>query len=293
MPIMRGSKRLLIKLRSLGYGVTLLLLLLLSISPGIASAELFSEDSRLIEITSYGEINWERGLIRATGSSTKLSSDQEAPSNIAVNSLALTRAAKINAMRNALELIKTIRVDSSSHVEESMTSSEYVRNKIHETIRKSQIVEKSHRSEETLDLVIELSMSRPFIETIIGDTGGLAVATVGSELHSGMIIDASGLDANPALSPRILDENRREIYGASYIKRDYFSSKGIVSYRSALEDARNSSRAGNDPIIIKALRTSGTGKSDLIISNADASRLKANSPNLSYLEKGNVVIVID
>lgn len=273
--------------------LAILLLLLLTFSTGPAMAGLFDQDSSLIEKKLKGEVDWERGLIRASGTSRATPSSDNGKDNIAVKRLAVMRAAKIDAMRNILDVIKTIRVDSATNVESYMISSDFVRNKLHETIRKAQVVSKRYISDDGLELTIELPIFGSFIETMVPDTGGLSVATRGAEQESGIIIDASGLGAKPALSPRILDDRGRELYGASYIKRDYFLSKGLVAYHTDLDDARNSARVAGDPIIIKAIRSTGPGNSDLVISRADAKRLKASSSNQSSLEKGNVIIVLD
>jgi len=271
----------------------LLLALLFTFSPGPAKAGLFDQESPLIEKKLKGEIDWERGLIRASGTSAAIPVDDNLSGNIAVKRLAVMRSAKIDAMRNILDVIKTIRVDSTTNVESYMVSSDFIRNKLHEIIRKAQVINKKYISNDGLELTIELPMLGSFIETMIPDTGGLAVDTIGTEQESGIIIDASGLGAKPALSPRILDDSGRELYGASYIKRDYFLSKGLVAYRSKLDDARNSARVASNPIIINAIRSTGPGSSDLVISKDDAKRLKTSSSILSWLEKGNVIIVLD
>ena len=270
-----------------------LLLLLLTFSSGPAKAGLFDRDSPLVEKKLEGEIDWEKGLIRASGTSAAIPSFDSEKNNIAVKRLAVMRAAKIDAMRNILDVIKMIRVDSATNVESYMISSDFVRNKLHETIRKAQIIDKKYISDDRLEITIELPILGSFIGTMIPDTGGLAITTMGTEQETGMIIDATGLGAKPALSPRILDASGRELYGASYIKRDYFLSKGLVAYRTELDDARNSARVAGNPIIIKALRSTGPGNSDLVISRADAKRLKTSSSNQSWLEKGNVIIVLD
>ena len=271
----------------------LLLALLFTFSPEPAKAGLFDRDSPLIEKKLKGEIDWERGLIRASGTSAAIPGADDQSGNIAVKRLAVMRAAKIDAMRNMLDVLKAVRVDSSTNVESYIISSDFVRNKLHEILRKAQVIDKKFISDDGLEITIELPMLGSFIETMIPDTGGLAVEGMGTEQESGIIIDASGLGAKPALSPRILDDSGRELYGASYIKRDYFLSKGLVAYRTKLDDAKNSSRAASNPIIIKAIRSTGPGNSDLVISKGDAKRLKTSAANLSCLEKGNVIIVLN
>lgn len=270
-----------------------LILLLLTLSFGPAKAALFDQDSPLIEKKLKGEIDWQRGLIRASGTSTAISSPADVSNNIAVKRVAVMRSARIDAMRNILDVIKTIRVDSDTNVEMYMIASDFVRNKLHETIRKAQVINKKYISDDGIEITIELPILGSFIETMIPDTGGITVTTIGTEQETGMIIDATGLGAKPALSPRILDDSGRELYGASYIKRDYFLSKGLVAYYTELDDARDSARVASNPITIKAIRSSGPESTDLVISRADAKRLKSSSSNHSWLEKGNVIIVID
>jgi len=46
-------------------------------------------------------------------------------------------------------------------------------------------------------------------------------------------------------------------------------------------------------LIVKGIGTSRTGRTDIVISNADAAKIKSAASNLSLLQKCKVVIVAD
>ena len=57
--------------------------------------------------------------------------------------------------------------------------------------------------------------------------------------------------------------------------------------------AQSNQRVGANPITVKALRTNGAGKSDVIISNADAQKIRSSAESASFLNQCKVIIVLD
>ena len=47
------------------------------------------------------------------------------------------------------------------------------------------------------------------------------------------IIDAKGLNAKPAMSPKVVDENGQEVYGSAYVSREFAVQQGMKSGRKA------------------------------------------------------------
>ena len=111
--------------------------------------------------------------------------------------------------------------------------------------------------------------------------------------YTGLIVDARGINANPALYPRIWDEFGKAVFGAQYVSREYAVQNGMSSFEFEMDKALNNDRAGDNPLIVKGLRTKGEGRSDIIISNADASRIRSVIEHLTFLRHCRVVIVID
>jgi hypothetical protein len=113
------------------------------------------------------------------------------------------------------------------------------------------------------------------------------------EVYTGLVIDCRGIRVKPAIAPRILDEDGNEVYGATYASREYAVEQGMSGYARDLTAAQASQRVANSPLTIKAIRTAESGPSDVIISNADAERVRRVASSLSFLQRCRVMIVLD
>ena len=111
--------------------------------------------------------------------------------------------------------------------------------------------------------------------------------------YSGVIIDATGIGAQPSLVPVIVDESGEVVYGSAYVSREFAVSRGMSGYSATLNAARNDPRVGSHPMIVKAVRTRPGGYTDLVISTADAARLRSSAVHLDFLKACRVSIVID
>ena len=114
-----------------------------------------------------------------------------------------------------------------------------------------------------------------------------------SALYTGLVIDARGIQARPAMSPKIVDENGEEVYGSMYVDREYAVQQGMAGYARDLTAAQTNSRVTNNPYTVKGLKAEGPGKSNIVISNADAGQLKSAAENLTFMKKCRVMIVLD
>lgn len=112
-------------------------------------------------------------------------------------------------------------------------------------------------------------------------------------VHTGMVVDARGIQARPAMSPRIFDEDGKEIYGSVNVDREYALKQGMSGYARELAAAQNNQRVTANPLIVKALKTSGAGKADLVISNADAQQIRSSEANAAFMKQCRVMIVLD
>ena len=110
---------------------------------------------------------------------------------------------------------------------------------------------------------------------------------------TGMVVDARGIQARPAMSPRIFDEDGKEVYGSANVDREFAVKQGISGYTRDLSAAQSNQRVAANPVTVKALRTSGPGKSDLVISNADAQQIRALAESAAFMKQCRVMIVLD
>ena len=113
------------------------------------------------------------------------------------------------------------------------------------------------------------------------------------EVFTGLVVDARGIQARPAMSPRILDERGHEVFGTQNVDREYAVQQGMSGYARDLTAAQSNTRVTSSPLSIKGLRTEGAGRSDIVIANADADRLRGAAENIAFLKKCRVMIVLD
>jgi len=57
--------------------------------------------------------------------------------------------------------------------------------------------------------------------------------------------------------------------------------------------ARSDPRVRPNPLIVKGLKTKSPGRSVIVVSNADAAKLRSASEHLSFLRQCRVIIVVD
>jgi hypothetical protein len=120
-----------------------------------------------------------------------------------------------------------------------------------------------------------------------------AAPPASSVVYTGMVVDARGIQARPAMSPRILDENGKEVYGSMNVDREYAIQQGMTGYARDLTAAQSNQRVTNNPVSVKGVKTEGAGRSDIVISNADADMIRSAADNLSFLKKCRVMVVLD
>ncbi len=256
-------------------------------------------------------INWTKGTIQSTGIGAPPRHMFGQP---AARPMAL-RAAKMDAMRNLLEATKGVRIDSNTVVRNFAIQSDVIRSEINGVVRGAKIVDESYMSDGTVEVTIEISLHGEFSKAVLPPE----IKTIEpiqpirnssnkepdnpkmekkpskpeSEELTGLIVDARELKLNPALAPRILDENGKEVYGASFVSREFALERGITGYTKNLDSAKENDRVADNPLIVKGINSYGQAKTDVIISNSDASRLKNASEHLKFLKKCRVLMVVD
>jgi hypothetical protein len=113
---------------------------------------------------------------------------------------------------------------------------------------------------------------------------------------TGLIVDCRGLGVSPAMSPKIVDETGKEIWGTMQIDPEIAIEYGIVGYYKSVEDARSGSRAGQNPLVVKAIGKAGRAKMfqcDAVVTSADGQRILGENAEAGFLAKLNVCFVTD
>jgi hypothetical protein len=121
--------------------------------------------SEVIEIVGNGEINWTKGIILAKGSGAP---PKEAR-NIAQARLMTERAALTDARRNLLEVLKGVRVDSSTLVENFMAKSDQIRLQAEGFIQGSVEVRSLRRylSDGAIEVTVAVDLAGDFVSLMM------------------------------------------------------------------------------------------------------------------------------
>ena len=116
----------------------------------------------------------------------------------------------------------------------------------------------------------------------------------GDKRITGVIIDARGMDIDRSMSPKIRHDDGSEVWGTVNADPDYVIEHGIVVYATSMAQAQNDSRAGNNPLILRASgRASGRFHTDVVISDSDADRLMELNEKDGFLDKYRVIFLVD
>jgi hypothetical protein len=106
--------------------------------------------------------------------------------------------------------------------------------------------------------------------------------------YTGLIIDASGLNLQPAMSPMVLTDSDQVYIGNFELDIDRVIAEGIIAYHRSLNGIQ---RAGKNPLVVRATGTS-EGRVDLMISPEDAARIQAEDKKTQFLSKLNVAVIM-
>jgi hypothetical protein len=109
-----------------------------------------------------------------------------------------------------------------------------------------------------------------------------APAPVEDTIYTGLIIDAIGMGANPAMLPKIMAENGRVIFGTGKIDRNYVIKYGLMGYQRDLTNAKRLDRVGGNPLVVSPVSISGKNRADFVVSQADADRILAASSRAGF-----------
>ncbi len=246
-----------------------------------------------------GSVNWETRTIVARGigaPNPDLPKAAQRPGAI--------RAAQMIALRNALETVKGIYLNSSTTVQNFMTTNDVVTTQVNGYLKG---FKQKGREKYMSDGSVEITMEIPIDG--IGSVGELLLAnTVGEtpsvtkfegkkakkeQVFSGLIIDCRGLKIKPALSPKVLDEDGKEIYGSAYVSKEWAVKYGIVGYSKSVESAAKLDRVGDKPGKVKAVKVSGANNTDIVLSKDDAADIRSAAKNLKFLSQCRVILIID
>jgi len=257
-----------------------------------AVAEPYSEQ------VGNGSLNWSTGEASATGIGVP---PAKYANNIARSRAMAIRAAKVDAMRNLLETVKGVRVESQTLVKDMAVESDLIRTQMQGTVRHASMVGKPHYMEDgSVEVVMAINYRQTVAKAVIethnqkqaastpSKTGDSTAASGNGPLVSGLVINAVGKNLKTALAPRILDEDGHVIYSGSMVVKE--KQNNIVAYDTSPTDAAQLPRLGKSPLTINALKVQD--KTDVVISNSDAEKIGTAAGMQDALHQARVAFAL-
>jgi hypothetical protein len=250
----------------------------------------------VIEQKENGTINWSRGVVQAKGIGIPLT---KMPENSNDRTVALTDA-KLNAFSIILKIIEELRINGTTVVGDYAIQDPAITSRIENMVKNAKVVKKEYLTDGTVKIEMEVNLRGGFAQLVlpkdIKPLDSITLVTMNktsSPVFTGLVVDAKGLGVRPVMVPRIIDENNQEVYGSAFVSREYAVQQGMSGYARNLKEALNNQRVADHPLVVKGLKTLGPGRSEIVISNADASKLRSTSESLYFMKKCRVIIVVD
>ncbi len=150
--------------------VIILVLVVTAAFPYAVSAQT-ANPGDAIETTSAGQINWTTGEVYATG----IGVPPAQAANAAQARAMAQRAAFVVAIRNLLETVKGVRVDSQTVVENFMVKSDVIRTRVDGIVKGARIVKTNTMSDGSVEILVAMPMRGAFMDAVVPQTFGAVV----------------------------------------------------------------------------------------------------------------------
>lgn len=267
-----------------------------------------------------GKVNWVDGYISAVGYGAV------AKGNMAQSKPLSRRAAIGDAYRNLLEMIKGVKIDAATTVENFMVSQDIIKTQIDGVVKGATIYREDYERQPDGSLMATVEM-RVCISSCPGTTTIVQALNVGQNNDppfvpqkrlqetpvvnvppppkeykiiydatrpvTGIVVNLEGQIFERVLLPVVIVEDIGDspvtIYSAKSVNPAVIRTHGIVRYADTIKQACKNPRLGDNVMIIPA---SGITKEKMIVVKGEAARLikETTAHGNDYLSEAKVVI---
>jgi len=231
-----------------------------------------------------GGVDWTRRVVTATGKGAP----NLRAANIAQARLGAEKAAKLDALRNILAALKGVELRSGESVGAVIEANSTVRAKIQGVVKNFQVVKTRYFSDGGVEVDVEMKLDGELTATLLPKEAAAAGKCDGST--TGLVIDARSLTLVPALAPRVLDVEGKELLSSSTLSPAAARDNGTAAYVKSIDEAKSSSRVGCAPLVVTASAAKG---SDLVVAADTAKQIRTASGKNPFLTEGRVLIVVN
>ncbi len=267
----------------------------------------------MVERSGSGMVNWTEGWIQSTG----LGAPPEKSSGPGQARAMAQRAAYAVAVRNLLEAVKGVRVDSATLVENYIVTNDVIKTQVTGFVRGAQVVKTDVQQDGGVEVTVRVPLwgADSLLNAFAAEKGlqskNLPPESQNGEGATGLVIDARGLGVKPACFPSVVDDKGQVVYGPESVDKAEAEKNGMVQYRTLPKDAKLSSwfgeeayvirpvqlspmpREGRRPLKIKGADKAGSLKANIMISSEDAQKIRGDGQMKGALGRSRVVVVTD
>jgi hypothetical protein len=231
--------------------------------------------------TEFARVNWTADFVEATGQAVAPAGKE----GTAQGKLLARRGATVDLQRNLLEAIQGVQVDGQTTMTDFMAT-DVVRTQVQGLIKGVEVFDASWdgeiytvqgriRLEHVRGAVLPALPKKPESKPVPPQPGPIPQGS--KTAASGLLVDARNVPLIPALVFRILDEDGKEVYGMDFVDAERFLTSGLCDYHTNLGYAQDAPRVAASPIVAQAVRTVSPQNVDIVISNADAAKIRGSS----------------
>jgi len=251
-----------------------------------AAAQLWSTEVRVTETFSYEQVDWTDGLV--------LSRDKVTSAARRGAGVAAVQAATQAARQGLLRVLDQVRFDATQRFGQALRQAEGPRQGLEALVAHASVVEARYFPGGAVETAVQLpfagrltALFLPAVSSVTPDGEPRTEA-----VHTGVVIDARGLAIQPALFPKIVDERGQTLYTPESVDREAAVQQGYVAYAKVFDQAPAQARVGEHPLVLRALRVAGETRVDLVLGDAEATRIRDYAATRRLVRQCRVLIVM-
>ena len=248
----------------------------------------------LVEETDGLTINWSTGRITITG--IGVPGDRGAMS---FRKALSSRSATADAYRRFSGALDLVRVDANTRVKDLAVVDDALRTRLSDFVKSAKVLETNYWPDGSAEVVLGADLrgdaslaaliarqgeAQPAAEAAPTTKEVVTEPVAVRATYSSLIIEAKGLGAQPAMLPNVRDHEGKIVDLSAGGKRR------TVKYLR--DGAFLDPAAGLNPLKVKATRTQGVLRADLVLSPADSQALKSALLDQKVGEGAPVIVVL-
>lgn len=281
------------------WGIPLMAALLLL----LIAAPLPAQTGALIQKVEQGRINWLSGELQAVGEAEAQAQmwDEQVRQGV------MRRQALMNGRRHLYTALKSVRINKSLTVRDLVTEDTVLREKLKGRVNNSVVLDRTVIPGERVRLRVEMKLWGSLSKMLIPDSVWYEKnSDVSSkdldqeemqpsaemERHTGLIVDARGLNLEPSLVCRVYGPGERLLYGPGIVRPSIAIGRGMAGYMRDRGSALRSSRTGADPVILRAREKAASKGCEIRVSGEGSEALLSSPESIGFLRQGKVIILV-